>query len=59
MMRALEDEAESFSDWEKGFFASITDRFYIEGKELTPGQYVHLEKIYDRVFSGCKNITRR
>jgi hypothetical protein len=47
---ALEDFQDEMSEWEAGFYASISDWFYGKGQKLTPGQYEHLEKLYRRFF---------
>ena len=44
-LRALEDE-DGLTDWEKEFVASVTDRFYMSDKQVTPRQYEVLERIY-------------
>jgi len=50
MLRALEDMTGQMTDWEKGFLESLSDRFFAEGKDLTPNQTIHLEKLYRKFF---------
>lgn len=48
MLSELEGMVARMNAWEKGFFESITDQFYNEGRELTSSQRVKLEEIYAR-----------
>lgn len=46
-LKALEEQ-DGLTDWEKGFVGSVSDWFYMKGKDLTTKQYEALERIYRR-----------
>lgn len=52
ILEELEDYEEQFTDWEKGFYANICDRFYESALPLTSPQLDSLKKMQSRL---CRN----
>jgi beta-galactosidase beta subunit len=49
MLDDLENEMHRMSDWEKGFYESVSDQFTMQAQELTDNQYNKLSQVHKRL----------